>query len=84
MRLEAREHRERTGRLEMFSTWTAILISSFSKFPSFDLLLLLLLLQVSKGEEVASAALPEENRGGQEENLTKKEKGFIKLYFIFI
>ena len=73
MRLEAREHRERTGgRLEMFSTWTAISIYSSSKFPSFDLLLLLL--QVSKGEEVASAALPEENGGVQEENLTKKRK----------
>ena len=61
----------------MFSTWTAISIYSFSKFPGFDLLLLLL--QVAKGEEVASAALPEENGGVQEENLTKTEKGFIKL-----
>ena len=67
MRLEAREHRERTGGLEMFSTWTENSTSSSSKFQSFDLLLLLLLLlQVSKGEEVASAALPEENVDVQE------------------
>ena len=68
MRLEAREHRERTGGLEMFSTWTEnSTFSTSSKFQSFDLLLLLLLLlQVSKGEEVASAALPEENVDVQE------------------
>ena len=69
LRLEEGQLRKRTHGLEMFSN-SSLLISN-----NYFHLLLLPLLQVSEGEEVASAALPEK-KGEFERGKKRKRRDF--------